>query len=154
MECSSVERPFPIRPSSAPVCSRWPVFHFPVDCILHPALLRAPADKRTSPCPPQALQQLGDNLGERHWMYSAALCSLAALHEARGEYAQVRREGTPGRGGSTRVGALQVVTRGEMAGTAGVGMGAGMRPVAICAPHAICVFGQQYAIYFIQYGAK
>lgn len=57
----------------------------------------------THPCPPtysflqhvmlplylQTLTQLHDNLGERHWMYSAALCSLAALHEARGEYTQV-----------------------------------------------------------------
>lgn len=40
-------------------------------------------------CGTQTLSQLGDNLGERHWMYSAALCSLAALHEARGEYSQV-----------------------------------------------------------------
>lgn len=37
----------------------------------------------------QTLQQLSDSLGERHWMYSAALCSLAALHEAKGEYGQV-----------------------------------------------------------------
>jgi tetratricopeptide (TPR) repeat protein len=36
----------------------------------------------------QVLEQLGDTLGERHWMYSAALCSTAALHEARGEYTQ------------------------------------------------------------------
>lgn len=40
-------------------------------------------------CATQTLSELGDNLGERHWMYSAALCSLAALHEARGEYSQV-----------------------------------------------------------------
>jgi hypothetical protein len=37
----------------------------------------------------QTITQLRDNLGERHWMYSAALCSLAALQEARGEYTQV-----------------------------------------------------------------
>jgi hypothetical protein len=36
------------------------------------------------------LSELLEHLGDRHWMYSAALCSLAALHEARGDYEQVR----------------------------------------------------------------
>jgi hypothetical protein len=49
----------------------------------------------------QTLSQLGDYLGERHWMYSAALCSLAALHEARGEYEQVG--GDAGGGGDRTV---------------------------------------------------
>jgi hypothetical protein len=38
----------------------------------------------------QVLSELLEHLGDRHWMYSAALCSLAALHEARGDYEQVR----------------------------------------------------------------
>jgi hypothetical protein len=41
-------------------------------------------------CCGQVLSELLEHLGDRHWMYSAALCSLAALHEARGDYEQVR----------------------------------------------------------------
>lgn len=86
---------------------RWMCLH--VKLTLHRGVVpvsRPPPPTCMSPssscclCAPQTLSQLGDFLGERHWMYSAALCSLAALHEARGEYSQVGGHSQGGQMGS------------------------------------------------------